>query len=286
MALPAIVTVNAVIRDKAGPTAGRIVFVRSAVLFPASTSDGDFAIPEEVEVVVGSDGVLAVPLFSSNDPAASPTGWTWEVRTHFPHWRVTFSIVVPYDAAGGQVNLNRLAPVPPDGDGVLYALSNHTHGGGGSGIVVNRERVAVSGSGGLLTLNNSPSTWVQLTSSPTISIPAVAGDYLEFEILQMLFQPGANFLDLAVVVSAAAARYMVSDTNSPGAEGNPSFYPQPGTYRTYGPTFEFVAQAGDISGGNVTVAFWTKGAGTGTLYAHTDYPLKWRAVNYGAITVA
>lgn len=135
MTLPALITVKGLIRDQDGPVSGRIVFARSAILFPASTSDQNLLIPDEVEVTVGADGVFSQALYASNDPAASPTGFTWEVRPHFPNWRTPFSIVVPYDAAGGQINLNQLAPVPANGTGALYALANHTHAGGGGGAV-------------------------------------------------------------------------------------------------------------------------------------------------------
>ena len=132
MTLPALITVKAVIRDADGPVAGRISFVRSAVLFPAAAADQNLLIPEEVVVIVAADGILEQPLFAGNDPNASPTGWTWEVRPFFPNWKTSFSIEVPYDAIGQEVNLNTLAPVPPDGTGQLYALANHTHPGGGS----------------------------------------------------------------------------------------------------------------------------------------------------------
>lgn len=153
MTLPALITVRATVRDASGPVAGRVVFARSAILFPASSSDQNYLIPEEVEVEVGADGLLAQQLYAGNDPAASPTGWTWEVRPHFRHWHTPFSIVVPYDAADGEVNLNQLAPVPPDGTGDLYALVNHTHAGGGSvtlGAVVAQTTFGLSSASGVL----------------------------------------------------------------------------------------------------------------------------------------
>jgi len=130
--LPALITVTGTIRDQNGPVAGKIVFYRSAVLFPAASADENLLIPDEIVAVVGVDGVLSQALYASNDPAASPTGWTWEVRPHFPSWKTSFSVVVPFDAPGGTISLNELAPVPPDGTGQLYALANHTHPGGGS----------------------------------------------------------------------------------------------------------------------------------------------------------
>ena len=132
MTLPALITVTGTIRDESGPVAGRFTFTRSAVLFPASSSDVNLVVPKTVEANVGADGLLSVGLYASNDPAASPTGWTWEVRPQFPNWKTPFSIVVPFDAADGTVKLNQLAPVPNDEDGDLYALVNHTHAGGGS----------------------------------------------------------------------------------------------------------------------------------------------------------
>jgi hypothetical protein len=134
--LPALITVTGIIKDHTGPVAGRISFVRSAVLFPTDPVDDNLLIPEEVVATIGVDGVLEQPLYASNDPAASPTGWTWEVRPFFPHWKTSFSIVVPYNAPGQTVGLNDLAPVPPNGTGQLYALANHTHSGGGGGGAV------------------------------------------------------------------------------------------------------------------------------------------------------
>ena len=130
MTLPALITVTGTIRNSVGPVSGKIVFARSPVIFPAATNDANLAIPEEVVTTV-TNGVLSVALYASNDPNASPTGWTWEVRPHFTSWRSPFSIVVPYDAPGGTIPLNQLAPVPANGTGQLYALANHTHVGGG-----------------------------------------------------------------------------------------------------------------------------------------------------------
>lgn len=131
MTLPTLITVTGTIQSLAGPQAGRFTFTRDISLFPAAADDDRYLIPEQVVAVVGADGILSVPLYSTNDPAASPTGWTWLVQPHFYGWKTPFSIVVPYDAPGGTIDLNDLTPVP-DGDGTLYALVNHTHSGGGS----------------------------------------------------------------------------------------------------------------------------------------------------------
>lgn len=135
MTLPTLVTVKAVITDSSGPVAGRISWHRNVAVQPTSPDDSTYLIPEVVETTVGEDGVVAQPLYSCNDPAASPSSFTWTVYMHFPHWKGAFDIVVPYDAVDQEVNLSELAPVPAS-DGELYALVNHTHSGGGGGGAV------------------------------------------------------------------------------------------------------------------------------------------------------
>lgn len=175
MTLPALITVTGIVRDKSGPVAGKVVFYRSAVLFPASAADQNLLIPEEVVATVGVDGVLSQQLYASNDPAASPTGWTWEVRPHFPNWKTSFSVVVPYDAPSGTINLNELAPVPPDGTGQLYALVNHTHAGGGAvtygPVVAETTYGAASGSGVLDSISRSD----HKHGNPALPTPAAIG---------------------------------------------------------------------------------------------------------------
>lgn len=134
MTLPTIVTVKATIRDASGPVAGRISWHRNVPISPASGSDLNYLIPEVVETIVGVDGVVSQPLYSTNDPVASPTGWTWTLHAHFPHWHDVYDVVIPYNAADAEIRLSQLAPVPND-DGELYALANHTHSGGGGGAV-------------------------------------------------------------------------------------------------------------------------------------------------------
>lgn len=446
MTLPTIITVKGTIGDSSGPQAGKIVWHRNTSLLPASTSDDRYQIPEEIVSVIGADGILEQPVYSTNDPVASPTGWTWTITTHFPHWHATFDVVVPFDAADATININQLAPVPPNGDGQLYALVGHTHPGGGSityGSVtpqttygatsnsgasdaVSRSdhrhgtpalptaadigasatghahtgvydpagtaassiathtaasdphsqylttaegdaaydvlgvaasllathtgasdphtqyllestvttkgdllvatgagaiaRLPVGSNGQVLTADSAQTTgtkwaagggggsaitvvrrvvtsgdivpqnnsgnWAALTGGPSIAIAAAVGDYVEFEVTDGLYNPGGTFMDLAVQVGGSLVRYMGSDSSSPLIEGAPAFYGTPGTFRGFGPVFEFVVVSGDLSGGNVTVVFAVNSNATGKLYASTNYPLKWRAINYGPISVS
>lgn len=174
MTLPALITVTGTVRDSAGPVSGKIVFARSPIIFPAAAADQNLAIPEEVIATV-TNGVLSVALYACNDPNASPTGWTWEVRPHFVNWRTPFSIVVPFDAPGGTIPLNQLAPVPANGTGQLYALVNHTHVGGGSvtyGAVTAETTYGTSSNSGVA---DSVSRSDHRHGNPALPTPAAIG---------------------------------------------------------------------------------------------------------------
>lgn len=279
--IPTPITISGVIRDPDNiPASGKFVFANVTPV--RSNLTDEVMTPDEIVAYVASDGILTVVLPATDDPDWSPTGWTWEVRPHFPFWRTPFAIAVPYNSPGLAIDFSTLVPVPPDGDGALYALVNHAHadqgGGGGSTLVVKR-RLAVSG-------NTTPpvnAAWAVVAGAPTLSIPAVVGDMVEFKIEQMLFNPANGYFDLAVLVDGSPVRYMATNTVIPGSEGNPTFYPQPSSFRTFGPTFGFVVASGDLSGGEVTVAWANRGNGTGTIYADATYPLRWSAKNYGAV---
>lgn len=179
--------------------------------------------------------------------------------------------------------------VGPDGQ-VLTADSSTATGtkwapsaGGGSTMAVNRESVTTG--------NVTPAVdadWTIWSAAPQIVIAAAVGDYVSIEACDFMLDPmsSGTFFDWVVIVGGAIVRAMSTDTNTPATEGSPAFYSQPSTYRHYGPKFEFSVVSGDRSGGNVTVGWAHKGAGTGTLYASAIYPFKWRAINYGAITVS
>jgi hypothetical protein len=164
------------------------------------------------------------------------------------------------------------------------ALEAAPGGGGGTTIVVKRAKVT----SGNIVPQASVGVWSLLTGSPVLTIPAAVGDYVAFDFPALLYGPSGSttFLDLAVVVSGSPVRYQSTDTATPALEGSPSLYPVPSSFRAYGPTFEFVVTSGDLDSGNVNVRFAIKGPGVGTIYASTDYPLKWRAINYGEASVS
>ena len=131
MGIPTLITITGTVRGIVGPVAGRLVFASSTLV--RDDSSNDVMVPTEITAIVGADGELNVQIPATDDPGFSPVGWTWEVRPHFPGWKTPFSVAIPYDAPGGELDLSELTPVPPDGTGQLYATFNHTHEGGGGG---------------------------------------------------------------------------------------------------------------------------------------------------------
>lgn len=160
-------------------------------------------------------------------------------------------------------------------NGIKWAAA----GGGGSTLVVRRARVTT----GDVSLNLGSGAW-NLISGFSLAIPAVLDDYVELGVAFMS-SSGNAFLDLAVVVSAAAVRYNSTDTNTPAVEGSPWLYKDPNIYRTAIMPWGFKVAAGDLSGGNVTFGVAMKGT-TGTLFSSTAYPFFWIAKNYGQANVA
>jgi hypothetical protein len=132
--------------------------------------------------------------------------------------------------------------------------------------------------------------WAKLTTSVgTGSVPlqgsiaASAGDRIRVDLTFMRTGTGF-FLDLALLTSAGAIGiYFGSRTSSPLAEGNPSFYPQAGTFPAATATLQIVVQSAQIDGsGNATVAMVYRGGGTQTVYASSTYPWYLLLTNIGA----
>lgn len=137
---------------------------------------------------------------------------------------------------------------------------------------------------GDVTLANVGATWTAVPGL-TISIAAAAGDRIRITP-KFLFQPGANFLDMAVRGAAnALVRYASTGAAAPAVEGDPSMYNNPSTYRCQcGGEWTFTAAAGDIVGGLVTIVLATSGTGGGVVFMGANYPFRWCLDNYGAAT--
>lgn len=148
-------------------------------------------------------------------------------------------------------------------------------------VVVKRAIV----SSGNITPQNTAGAWAALTGGPTLALAAAVGDYLSVEIMGLLMtKDNATFWDLGIVVGGSVVRFGSSGTGTPATEGDPAFYPDT-AYPRAGTVMDFVAASGDISGGTVTACFAVKSGGAGQLHAGF-YPLRWRIVNHGAVTVS
>lgn len=136
---------------------------------------------------------------------------------------------------------------------------------------------------GNVTATNVGSTWTQV-GALAFSIGAAVGDYVMFVPTVMTTSTSDTHYDVAVKVGANFVHYASTGTGTPATEGDPGLYQDPQTYRTGGGgVMDLVVEAGHLSGGTVTFAMVFKGAGTTRiLYASTDFPFRWRAINFGA----
>lgn len=147
-------------------------------------------------------------------------------------------------------------------------------------------------SSGNVSLATATSSWAPLTGSPTLSVPAVAGDLMVLELGSVGRQSNANYLlDVAVVVSAALRRMLGSGVTGSPASPDPLYEGCVALYHTNIPTaggrLSWVAASGDIDvSGNVTVSFAVRALGSGACVLLSDpaTPLVWALVNEGPVT--
>jgi hypothetical protein len=338
MSLPTVINVTGTLVKADGTPESGHVYFQSQVKSLSSTDD-TVVVPSILKATLDASGKFSLNVPASNDPAWSPSGWTWLVTLSLTSGRESWNTVVPYDASGGTVDISTLLPAMGGGS-QLYAAYNHVHSGGGSGSVT-----SVNGRQGAVTLTktdvglanvdntsdaNKPiSTATQTalngldsrvttlegssgggTSTPVgfasgyvtsgditpgvtasftpvsglqFSIPAVAGDRVEFTISGLVSQTSSDFFDMAVLVSGSPVRYSSTGTSSltTTGEGDPSIYPMTGvTIKSFTASFGLQVTSGDLSSGNVTFALLFKGSGTGKVYASTNYPFRWSIKNF------
>ena len=158
MGIPTQITIQGTVRNATGPLSGRLVFAWDTLV--RDNNSDDVMTPDEIVALVGDDGELSVEVPATDDPGFSPTGWTMEVRPHFEGWKTPFHVSIPYDSTDGIINLSDLVEVPPDGEGDLYALVNHTHeGGGGGGDILPSSTVVAETSYGASSSAGNASTY-------------------------------------------------------------------------------------------------------------------------------
>lgn len=232
--------------------------------------------------VAALDGTGKVP--AAQLPAASGGAPAWSEVTgkpeEFPPADHTHAIV---DVSLLSASLLDIATDVDVLDTRVTALEDAPGGGGGSTITINQDINTTAGN----IVPQAAAAWAAVTGGPTISIAAAVGDYVALDVLGSLVKALSNtFLELCVLVGGAPVRYGSTGTATPATEGDPAFYADV-NFTKHGLGMGLVVAPGDLSGGTVTFGFATKGVGTGTtIYSSTDYPLRWRAMNYGAVTVS
>lgn len=166
----------------------------------------------------------------------------------------------------------------------VHATIDHTGlpgvAAGGTGVVVagpvKRTAADVTVTG---------TTPVNLDTALDLVLAAMAGDVIEVGVSAWWGTGvGGACLDVATIVSAAVVNYFSSGTSTPaaggvqawGVKGADTDIPISGAMR-------YVVQAGDISGGTVTLRarVFMAGANTKVLRGDTARPFTWWATNLG-----
>ena len=146
-----------------------------------------------------------------------------------------------------------------------------------------RSDVVVKGyvTSGNVTPQNTSGAWAALTGGPTFTIAAAIGDEIVFDWAALQQRNLTTFYDACVLVGGSPVRFASSGGATAAAEGDPGWYPDAPSCLGHAGPFALTAASGDISGGNVTIGFAVKSAGSGLLYASTSFPLRYRLVNSG-----
>ncbi|GAA3852516.1 hypothetical protein GCM10023084_03440 [Streptomyces lacrimifluminis] len=152
---------------------------------------------------------------------------------------------------------------------------------GGSSQIRTADTRIVAGNVALAT--SAP--WAIVASGATplqCSIAAAVGHRIHVALSFMRTGSGF-FLDIAILTSAGAiSRYLGSGTSTPLPEGNPSYYPQSGSFPAATAPVQVVVASGEVNGsGNVTLALVYRGSGAETVYASSTYPFYLLLTNLG-----
>lgn len=183
---------------------------------------------------------------------------------------------IPSDSSAGTASLRTLGTTS-----AKAAAGDHTHPTSLAGPRFAAARVT-SGAAGGDTPTNSSGSWTRFTGVGTLAIAAAVGDYVELAIALLTNRSDTGLLlDIGIYAGGTPVWYASSGTGTPAAEGDPGLYP---TLSPRGWYAGVVAQGGHLSGGTLTWGLAYKGNGTGKIYYSTDYPFRWRTLNYGPPT--
>lgn len=117
----------------------------------------------------------------------------------------------------------------------------------------------------------------------TLTVAASAGDLILIG-LSLIVDAGATSvlrMDVGTIVSAAVVNYVSSLSSSPATVGLPQWRAPTSTEVRLGPSIVYVAQSGDLSGGNIELGLraWLSSANNKNAQASTSSPLVFWAKN-------
>lgn len=150
-------------------------------------------------------------------------------------------------------------------------------GGGGGGIVGHDINVYT---GGDITLNNT--TLGPVTGPTDLVVAATAGDLLMVGIsTRPVSAVSASIaFDFATMVSGSPVNYVFAASGTPINIPVPWFIGSNDMGAANG-LFPYVVQAGDISGGNVTLKLYFRSSSSRVIEASSDAPLTTSVINLG-----
>jgi hypothetical protein len=106
---------------------------------------------------------------------------------------------------------------------------------------------------------------------------------VEFSWSALLDDVSGLFFDTVVLVGGSPVRFASTGTGSAAIEGDPGLYPDINFRPQFGLGMVVTCASGDLSSGSITFGIAViNPSGGGKLYASSDYPFRWRIVNYGA----
>lgn len=282
------------------PAVGRVRWLLPRIVL----TETSIAAPQPTEWQTLVDGTVSTTIVDPHDPGIAPQGWSPVVEIDTDVLRATYAVWIPEGQAGQTLDLEELTSVPSPIAGDIYALVNHTHAGGvgpagppgppgapgapgapgtpgtagadGSdgvdgqdGVLKAYTRTALT-TGAFGPCGDSGAWTVCPSSHRSLPTPAEAGDKLLWSFEHLHQNTAEAAYDLAAVdAGGTILRCLSSGTNTPLAAGYGGLYIAAGWPRALMPTW-WVVEAGDVVGGQVTLALLYRDNGSGNMMGHAS----------------
>lgn len=157
MAIPRLITVTGTVLSPAGaPVAGAVLTFNNNPMVRDSATDDVMPANQSITQTTGANGEISLAVPCTDDPAFTPSGWTWMLTLTVPGSPTEFyPVSVPYAAPGATVKLSQLLPAASSSGMTLYATLTQLAGylplAGGTlgGQVLMGDRFRLSATGGM-----------------------------------------------------------------------------------------------------------------------------------------